>query len=145
MRALTIVFVLLVFGCGSDGRGSDDDDGSSGRSCGPSSCNGCCASDGTCLDGTEDTACGGSGSSCMACSSGERCSSSGVCRLCNATNCTGCCDDNGECQAGTSAPACGHSGNACDVCGGPTHPNATQCCDVVEPYCGVYQPTPTGC
>lgn len=58
--SVTIGFLVLV-GCGSP------------KSCGPSTCEGCCDSGGICRAGTQAASCGTGGNQCAECASGESC------------------------------------------------------------------------
>lgn len=71
-----------------------------------SPCTGC-VSDGMCLRGTSDTACGRAGNACEACTGG-RCTTTGQC-------CTGCIYS-GTCRIGTSSARCGTGGDPCVNC-----------------------------
>jgi hypothetical protein len=133
---------------GSDGGGDagTPDAGDAGAvSCNPSSntCSGCC--DGTtmsCQPGTSATACGGRGTTCQPCQSGDVCQNgacvAGACGTTGAACCPfhecsgGCCDD-GICVAVGSACStivgiC-QSNGACGACGAPT---TTSCCVVTS-------------
>jgi hypothetical protein len=93
--ALLILFATACAGSdeatgggGPDGGGSVADarpgggggpDGASGDSCGPETCTGCC-SEGTCVEGTSEDACGIGGETCSACQGGQLCGA-GTCDL----------------------------------------------------------------
>ncbi|MDB4943138.1 MAG: hypothetical protein JWP97_2672 [Labilithrix sp.] len=92
-------------------------------SCGPDECpNGCCSFDGgqaTCLAGTDPTACGRAGDTCLDCAQqGRACDSfSRQCGAgkCDASNCAGCCVGD-QCLTGLENTACGAGGTACTSC-----------------------------
>lgn len=99
-------------------------------------CSGCC-SNGTCLAGTANDACGIQGDQCKACGDGQSCVN-GTCVV--GTGC-GCRDSLGQCQPGTADTACGNTGGVClacpsgqrcigGVCGGDTctYQNCNGCC-----------------
>ena len=92
-------------------------------SCGPAECpGGCCSFEGgspRCLAGTDSSACGRTGSSCLDCQAEGR-SCDPVQRTCSAgkcdaSNCNGCCVGD-QCLTGTEATACGTNGRACSSC-----------------------------
>lgn len=60
-RAILVVTVVVLGGCGSY------------DVCGPSTCNGCCTSDGECVTGTFGSACGINGLWCQACAPQQIC------------------------------------------------------------------------
>lgn len=66
MKAISIVFLLLVAACG----GSSGSDGAA--SCNSETCNGCC-DNGTCVSGVLDGACGSRGVACAKCVGGQAC------------------------------------------------------------------------
>jgi hypothetical protein len=134
---------------------------------------GCCSSstNGTCQQGTAQTACGGAGSVCQTCvgnANGSACLSTGVCGCTKASDCPanqacdttqhkcttacnsnqlcngGCCSatTGGLCQTGGINAACGNSG-VCAVCPGPTTCASYACngTSCVPSYAG----TSTGC
>lgn len=92
--------------------------------CSPLTCpNGCCQGN-TCVAGTQDTACGGSGVDggfggfqCQNCASSGQICQNHVCQAkCGPDNCNGCCTATGLCVGGISSTACGQLGGACDNC-----------------------------
>jgi hypothetical protein len=100
---------------------------SSGGSCSPGNCAGCCTGT-SCLGGAQINACGSGGQGCQNCAV-----SNGTCQLegtgfgcsvppppppCSSANCAGCCDGNGNCQAGFLDTACGQNGAGCTDCTG---------------------------
>jgi hypothetical protein len=67
-------------GSSADARpGGGGPDGASGDACGPETCAGCC-SDGACVEGTSEEACGIGGETCSACQGGQVCGA-GTCDL----------------------------------------------------------------
>jgi hypothetical protein len=101
--------------CGAD---SSTPVGKDAGPCGPLTCpTGCCDSSGRCQVPTP-SACGGSGSACVACAPGSSCK--GACITpqvhCDSTNCTGCCAGPNWCSPGTSDYACGVGGQDCQSC-----------------------------
>jgi hypothetical protein len=99
--------------CVGSGRG----DGGSGVGCAPSSCPGCCDSNGQCQDSLLIGACGTMGFACSFCLPGQACNS-GQCQTtpgCGPANCFGCCQGD-TCLGGTDQAACGTSGEACQAC-----------------------------
>ncbi len=66
MRALTFVFFLAVLtvSCGPAGEAL--------KKCSVINCAGCCASDGRCMTGRDDTLCGGNGSACSNCTASSQ-------------------------------------------------------------------------
>jgi hypothetical protein len=102
--------------------------------CGPGTCAGCCFG-GTCIPGTDQTACGSSGQQCVNCvGQGDSCQATGAggaCVVpppCGPATCAGCCVGS-SCVAGNSATACGVQGQACVDCAqfGDACNNAGQC------------------
>lgn len=88
--------------------------------CRDTTCNGC-VSNGTCVTGNSNSACGIAGVACDVCGSGETCQN-GVCTggsSCGPGNCNGCCQ-NGVCVSGNSQSACGTGGNVCTSCSSGT-------------------------
>lgn len=95
VRLPAFLLVLFVTACGtSDDRAPGADastlpdagpasgggpDGSTGQTCDPSSCAGCCA-DGVCVEGTTSDACGTGGETCATCQAGQTCGA-GTCDL----------------------------------------------------------------
>ncbi len=115
-HVLTSVFALgalfISAACGS----------SNNNGTGPGLVDGCegCVSDGECVEGDADDACGGGGEQCTACSEGEVCAD-GECEAppgCNPDNCDGCCDGDTCVDDANSNAACGSGGNACQMCEG---------------------------
>ncbi len=108
-------------------------------------CSGCCSQYDTCEAGMAASECGSNGYQCVACPSGQTCSSGncvensgggagggtggggGGSGACGPANCSGCCF-NGACQAGTATAACGTNGGACVTCTGPNICSTTQTC-----------------
>jgi hypothetical protein len=92
--------------------------------CGPSTCVGCCKSDGTCAAGTSLTACGQGGEACETCGPGSFCNKpvpGCVTALteCTPQNCPGCCVQENQgafCATGLGAFGCGHGGESCAWC-----------------------------
>jgi hypothetical protein len=85
--------------------------------CGPSNCKGCCQGD-TCMNGTDNFACGVAGNFCQFCNQGQQCSN-GFCQTtttCGPQNCKGCCFGN-TCFPGNDPNACGFFGQQCNFCG----------------------------
>ncbi|MFO0663387.1 MAG: hypothetical protein U0174_05520 [Polyangiaceae bacterium] len=114
-------------------------------SCSPANCKGCCTSDGKCVGGVDQVACGVGGASCKACGAAEACNA-GKCEpssKCNPTNCTGdsCCF-NDECVPGTGDTACGVGGAACQNCAGNNQTCSAGKC--VAPTCSPAT-CPNGC
>lgn len=64
--SLSVAVLFLVMGCGSGGPSTE--------ACGPSNCGGCCTTDDVCHPGNELDLCGGSGSACDVCVTGQFCS-----------------------------------------------------------------------
>jgi hypothetical protein len=105
-------------------------------SCGPGNCrNGCCDSNGLCVDPPTAAACGSHGSPCVSCGSGI-CTGPVGCEEvrpdCSPLNCAGCCLSSVVIQAADGAPGapravcapgtfgagvCGNGGAPCNVCG----------------------------
>lgn len=99
--------------------------------CNASNCTGCCDAVGACQAGTASTACGSSGSQCIACGGSQQCTL-GVCTtpggtgggsgggggsMCSPSNCNGCCDSTGACRLPTAmSTQCGSNGEACVAC-----------------------------
>lgn len=109
-------------------------------SCTPETCDGCCNSDGECVDGGAVDACGKDGGGCATCPEGAGCVD-GVCLLgCAADNCNGCCDGMGNCVEPTTDVACGAAGSACVDCAATGGTCAGGAC--VAPGC---QQTCAGC
>lgn len=138
MRIRHLALALVIALGSAVACGSEDQGGGAQDECDSSSCNGCCADDGTCRAGTERDACGIAGASCVECPEVQAClSETGRCSACDSSNCLGCCDENGQCQPGDSINACGDSGEQCAVCGGPVFPDANTCyeLDVATHYC----------
>ena len=109
--------------CSASGKKCDSSIGackSSGPSCGPTSCGGCCKNN-SCYSGNTATACGKGAATCVDCSaSGQACdSSTGTCKsnptTCSPSNCSGCCNGT-KCETGYSVSACGKGGAACKTC-----------------------------
>lgn len=87
-----------------------------GLTCDSSNCAGCCAADGTCETGNQDTTCGTGGRLCRGCSAGDSCQA-GACKSdggCD-PDCEGCCDA-GVCKSGLEQNACGAEGATCQTC-----------------------------
>lgn len=85
-------------------------------------CEGCCGGidGGTCLLGTDPTACGSGGASCTDCTaSGNSCdadaSACTTTATCGPDNCSGCCVGN-VCVGGTADSTCGAAGGQCLDC-----------------------------
>jgi len=146
LRALATCALLAAAACGGsslvlqspDGSTSPADDGSvdgmvtdagvdAPDPCGPTNCQGCCRSDGTCNTVTSVAACGAEGSACTACGAADSCNKpaqgciSNYNAPCTPQNCpTGCCFAYGAsqyCAQGTFSTGCGHGGQACNICG----------------------------
>ena len=86
---------------------------------GTASCFGC-SSDGDCVQGAADDACGYDGGLCTVCADGWECFD-GECTApssCTPQNCAGCCDATGGCRAGNADEGCGFDGGACATCTG---------------------------
>jgi hypothetical protein len=101
--------------------------------CGPTTCpEGCCDSEGTCLDGRKDKACGVVGASCTDCTqTGLTCAPQGFCYNgphCGPDNCAGCCDATGICRPGSASNNCGQFGKLCDNCTAKGQTCAGQVC-----------------
>jgi hypothetical protein len=93
--ALLIGLVIVAAGCGGGSSAPRID-----RSCGPSSCDGCCTVDGVCVPGNTATACGSGGVACSACLAGQICSA----QACQATGDAGIEADGGNGSAGGNQP-----------------------------------------
>jgi len=106
---------------------SDTDTGMKPPPCGPSTCKGCCDSNG-CQGGSADEACGGGGHRCDVCSTEFNCDGQG-CELddgpsdCSPANCpSGCCahangiSNDVYCYEGTGDSVCGLGGQDCSDC-----------------------------
>ena len=120
-RTLTLLMFLSILGLGC---------GDDPPVCGPSNCNGCCTSNGTCVAGNTDAVCGYSGGTCSTCSSVEKCVS-GTCTVqtqpCGPANCaTGCCVGN-VCKAGNENSFCGAGGGLCTNCASSDVCSAGKC------------------
>ena len=91
------------------------------QACGPATCpNGCCDDKGTCVSGTNDSACGTGGQACSWCPPDSACDPYyqqcvGM-QECGPWNCSGCCDYYGSCNWGGESWACGVGGNYCQDC-----------------------------
>jgi hypothetical protein len=113
--SLSVVLVCVALVAGSCG----GDDASPGA-CGPSNCQGCCDSNGACINATTSVStaatCGLGGAACVACGADERCAN-GQCASepCGPDNCTGCCQNN-QCIETTGDAACGSGGTVCVTC-----------------------------
>ena len=123
--------------------------------CSPGNCpNGCCNSEGFCVDPPTNEFCGGHGEVCFSCGAGqcevESCST--MVNNCGPSNCGGCCVGTGMtslCISGTFSIMCGAGGTECTACapgeacravgfdaggycqansGGCTPDNCTGCC-----------------
>lgn len=68
------------------------------NTCGPDSCSGCCASDGACVTGDQQNACGRGGESCNVCTADAQTCSSGAC-----TNVSNNLQDSGTPDSGSTA------------------------------------------
>lgn len=103
------------------------------QQCGPATCPGCC-SNGACVSGLTESACGQLGVQCQTCGSGTFCYAF-ECRPgtpCTPQNCNGCCGtspEGGVCFAGTDDKICGSGGLPCTDC-----QNANEVC--VSGVCG---------
>src|SRR5579859_4785641 len=103
----------------ADSAPSSDAGGCNAHTC-PS---GCCNSAGTCLAGTDITACGTLGQTCANCQAAGHnlCDSTlhacgdNVGPQCDPANCQGCCSGS-QCLVGTNLNACGQGGAACTDC-----------------------------
>lgn len=99
------------------------------RPCGPSTCDGCCAADGLCLEGTSALECGSGGAACERCPAGERCFAkrceaapvvdagavdAGAPATCACV--TSCCLADGSCAPNNGVDACGPAGSFCGTC-----------------------------
>lgn len=105
--------------------------------CGPSNngapplvedCDGC-VSDGECVEGDGDDACGGGGDQCVACTGDEVCAD-GACEAppgCTPDSCDGCCDGDTCVDDATTNDACGSGGNACQACEGEAQCSGGRC------------------
>lgn len=98
--------------------------------CGPETCNGCCIGD-ICSPGTQNTACGLKGDTCVNCTSSNQVCNASTCAnappQCNPQNCpNGCCNGT-TCVAGTAANQCGTGGQACQNCGAGATCTAQTC------------------
>jgi hypothetical protein len=92
------------------------DDGSTG--CGPSTCQGCCQPDGTCLTQMSTPGpCGAHGEQCVFC---DQTCLQGACgnpvSNCGPGTCGGCCAGSTICADGKHDTACGHGGAQCESC-----------------------------
>lgn len=114
--------------------------------CGPDNCDGCC-SDGQCVTGGADDACGLGGGVCSACAASEQCNA-GVCEdgvpnnnvtpdPCGPANCNGCCDAAGTCVGGTAASACGVGGGQCNDCAAAGDSCNAGVCEAAPPSCAM--------
>ena len=68
-------FILCVWvvGCGRSAVDPNPIGTGGAAACGPDTCNGCCAQDGSCEAGNAHDACGKDGEQCDACSVGDTC------------------------------------------------------------------------
>ncbi|AKV03538.1 hypothetical protein AKJ09_10201 [Labilithrix luteola] len=117
-------------------------------SCGPANCGGCCLPDGTCVAGTDSTACGKQGAACALCAAGQTCAPNGdpnerTCQTppaCSPANCAGCCQGN-NCVIATTPAACGKGGLSCSAC------KVNEICNggVCEPAAGCNAANCAGC
>jgi hypothetical protein len=98
--------------------------------CSAANCTGCCGADGKCNAGTTNSACGGNGFACTACTGTSKCNANRICENqgCDAATCPGCCDANGVCQMSSSSH-CGYNGFTCVTCG------SGQTCDINSKTC----------
>ena len=106
---------------GDGGTGGDGGMDAKPPVCLPATCGGCCDSQGRCVSGQQDFACGTGGDQCADCAAlGGRCES-GHCvdttRPCGPSTCAGCCTEDGRCLVGTRPAACGRGGAQCQDCG----------------------------
>jgi len=87
------------------------------NACLDAGCDGCCQTDGTCVEGVTVDACGSTGP-CRTCAPGDFCSA-GTCQHyqtnCGPANCAGCCEIL-TCAVGNAYNACGASGYGCQDC-----------------------------
>ncbi len=129
LSLIVAVVAALVVGCSAGA-----------KTCGPSTCGGCCDSAGACQFGTSAQSCGGSGGACRACQGTEVCNA-GLCLLptpgaidaggtssiCNENNCAGCCSGD-TCVMGKTVSACGRNGVVCAACTGNQQCNTSGRC-----------------
>src|SRR4051812_33950335 len=107
---LIVVFAVLSWSCSLETGGTQPGRTSSSSANNPSdsgctNCDGCCTSNGQCLAGTAESACGHGGGACQTCPQNQRCEiagNGGSCEPCSQLNCAGCCTTNGDCRAGTA-------------------------------------------
>jgi hypothetical protein len=89
-----------------------------GMACSPSSCAGCCDTNGVCNDPSAIDACGAAGTACQFCLAGQACNS-GQCVTvsgCGPSNCPGCCQGVTCLSGSEDSMACGSGGAACQAC-----------------------------
>jgi hypothetical protein len=90
----------------------------SGTPCGPSSCAGCCDTNGACQDSIATDACGAAGTACQFCLAGQVCNS-GQCVTvngCGPSSCPGCCQGETCLSGSENSMACGSGGASCQSC-----------------------------
>jgi hypothetical protein len=90
----------------------DSSNGADSGMCGPETCDGGCCdpTTGMCVDGTDESACGGGGAACMSCGIGVPCTA-GVCGMPEASDEGGC--DPTSCPKCTLRMACCTAQGAC--------------------------------
>ncbi len=95
--------------------------------------NGCCAADGTCVKTPSKTQCGVLGAACVACKTGETCTSGTCADPANTcASCPGCCAGGSICLPGDTLAACGVSGAACSTCKAGEHCDKGTCVTVTK-------------
>jgi hypothetical protein len=84
--------------------------------CDPSNCTGCCQTDATCADGSQNAACGQAGVQCSSCAGCTAAAGGGGnCGI--QPDCNGCATSpRGSCADGVSHDACGIHGEPCHAC-----------------------------
>jgi hypothetical protein len=108
------------------------------KECNATTCpDGCCNSQGNCIEQSTKSTCGIHGEACTPCGSNEECVA-GKC-TCTVNSCSGCCEGN-QCKPGDRNDLCGEGGQSCQIC------SATdQCVNGVCSNTCSWSTCPTGC